>query len=310
MTAQALPFETLIFGALGLACTGAGAGLLVLSRTGTRRERSRRFFELVRDESLADQRKWWLESWASGRRAGDAGVAEDEDVRLLAQAGWRRREALAGFVILRFALAGLGALAALVSAGLETGDVGAQTLILRSFIWGVVGFFAPKYLLRMKAKARLKRIDEEVGPLAEILCVLFDAGLSLEQCLRVILTHGGTIVHELRSELELALRQIAAGADRTDALRSATEDLGVEELSNMIRLLARIERHGGSVQQPLREFCRLLEDRRRTAMQERVSKLSAKMTMVMIVFLFPALLIFIGGPGFIALKRALEGARG
>ncbi|MNC72975.1 hypothetical protein D3C75_1241030 [compost metagenome] len=49
----------------------------------------------------------------------------------------------------------------------------------------------------------------------------------------------------------------------------------------------------------------LLDDRRLTRMQERVSKMSAKMSAVMMVFLFPALLIVLAGPGFSALTRAL-----
>ena len=42
-----------------------------------------------------------------------------------------------------------------------------------------------------------------------------------------------------------------------------------------------------------------------TTLQERVSKMSAKMSVVMIAFLFPALLIGLAGPGFIAIFKAL-----
>lgn len=49
----------------------------------------------------------------------------------------------------------------------------------------------------------------------------------------------------------------------------------------------------------------LIDDRRMTTLQERVSKMSAKMSIVMMVFLFPALLIILAGPGFIAIIQAL-----
>ncbi|MNZ58934.1 hypothetical protein D3C78_769550 [compost metagenome] len=49
----------------------------------------------------------------------------------------------------------------------------------------------------------------------------------------------------------------------------------------------------------------LLDDRRLTRMQERISKMSGKMSMVMMVFLFPALLIVLAGPGFTALAKAM-----
>ena len=49
----------------------------------------------------------------------------------------------------------------------------------------------------------------------------------------------------------------------------------------------------------IREFAlkQLIDDRRLTRLQEYISKLSAKMSVVMMVFLFPALLIVLAGPG-------------
>ncbi|MCY1186504.1 hypothetical protein D9M73_273830 [compost metagenome] len=52
----------------------------------------------------------------------------------------------------------------------------------------------------------------------------------------------------------------------------------------------------------------LLDDRRLTGLQEYISKLSAKMAVVMMVFLFPALLIVLAGPGLSAIGRALGSA--
>jgi len=44
-------------------------------------------------------------------------------------------------------------------------------------------------------------------------------------------------------------------------------------------------------------------------LREKVGKLSGKMTVVMVVFLFPALMIFVAGPGVMALAAALGGVR-
>ena len=47
-----------------------------------------------------------------------------------------------------------------------------------------------------------------------------------------------------------------------------------------------------------------LDDRRMTRMEEYISKMSAKMSVVMMVFLFPALMIVLAGPSFVAISRA------
>jgi len=40
------------------------------------------------------------------------------------------------------------------------------------------------------------------------------------------------------------------------------------------------------------------------SMEEYISKMSAKMSVVMMVFLFPALMIVLAGPSFVAISRA------
>ncbi len=305
-TSASLPW---LLAALMLLCTAGGVLALYISRKGERRALALRFVELVRDETPTPERTGWVERFARTHlhAEGESSLAH-EDARLLAQIGWRRRELHAAFPLMRVLLAVLAAMGAAAYASLDTANLPLGTLLLRGFIGGASGYLLPKYVLRMLAHSRVRRIDLEVSPFAQILCVLFDAGLSFEQSLRVILRDGEVIVRELRLELELVLRQIASGADRSDAFSLVMGDLGVPDLSDLAKLLSQIERHGGGARESLREFCGLLDDRRRTGVQERVSKLSAKMTMVMIGFLFPALLIFIGGPGFIALKQALEGA--
>ena len=56
----------------------------------------------------------------------------------------------------------------------------------------------------------------------------------------------------------------------------------------------------------LQSLKELLDDRRLTRMEEYISKMSAKMSVVMMTFLFPALLIVLGGPSFLAMARAFS----
>ena len=67
------------------------------------------------------------------------------------------------------------------------------------------------------------------------------------------------------------------------------------------------QRMPSNVLNSLIEYTKLVEQRQISELREYVSKLSAKMTVVMMVFLFPALLIFVAGPGFVGLANALKG---
>ena len=66
--------------------------------------------------------------------------------------------------------------------------------------------------------------------------------------------------------------------------------------------------HGGNIRETLVKFAQLIEERQLSALREYVNVLSGKMSVVMMVFLFPALLIFLAGPGFMALAKGLSGA--
>jgi tight adherence protein C len=178
--------------------------------------------------------------------------------------------------------------------------------VLVLFAVFAAAYLAPKRILHVRAAARQKRIAEEVPVFADLLRILFDVGLGMDQALVMIASENRETIPELSAELTAVIRQVAAGADRSDALSDMAAAIDVHDLTEVVALLRQIDRYGGAVQEPLLEFAGLLQDKRRTELQEKVGKLSGRMTVVMVLFLFPALLAIVGGPGFLAVIRALS----
>jgi len=143
-----------------------------------------------------------------------------------------------------------------------------------------------------------------------LLRMLFDAGLSLEHALRVLVQQAADLVPNLAEELGATLKRIEAGQDRSEALVEMAAPLGVAELNDTIAMLRQATRYGGNLREPLVEYTKIVEQRQVSELREQVGKLSAKMTIVMVIFLFPALMIFVAGPGFIGLANALKGVGG
>ena len=79
----------------------------------------------------------------------------------------------------------------------------------------------------------------------------------------------------------------------------------MDDLTDCFTILVQLIYQGGGAMASLLSLKELLDDRRMTSLQERVSKMSAKMSVVMMLFLFPALLIVLAGPGFVAIIQAL-----
>jgi tight adherence protein C len=168
-------------------------------------------------------------------------------------------------------------------------------------------FIFMRRLLRWCASQRQQVIRKEVTAFLHLLRMLFDAGLSFEHTLQVIEQQGGSLIPNLSKELGVVLKRIQAGQERGEALAEMAEPLDIPELNDTIGMLKQVTRYGGNIRDSLIEYTKLVEERQISELREYVSKLSAKMTVVMVLFLFPALMIFVAGPGFIGLARALKG---
>jgi tight adherence protein C len=169
-----------------------------------------------------------------------------------------------------------------------------------------IGFIVPRKALRWIAERRKEEIREEMPIVLNLMRLLFDAGLSLEHTLKAINEQGRQIAPNLADEFNGVLMRIQHGQDRGAALDEMARRLDVPELTETVAILKQAARYGGSLRESLLRYLRLMEDRRMTELRDKVGKMSAKMTVVMVTFMFPALMIFLAGPGFLALIRALS----
>ncbi|MGR9107270.1 MAG: type II secretion system F family protein [Gammaproteobacteria bacterium] len=228
---------------------------------------------------------------------------EQETARLLRQAGWHGGVQRTVYYLVAW-LSPLIITAAVVAYVVSTGIGGFQAFagIVIGF---VLGFLLPKNVVRFVANGRRKALSTEVSTAIHLLRMLLDAGLSMEHALWVLHSESKALLPNLSAELAVALQKINAGHDRVDALSDMATPLEVPELTDTVAILKQVTRHGGNIRDSLLQFAHLMDERQQSALREYVSKLSAKMTAVMVVFLFPALMIFLAGPGFLALAKAL-----
>lgn len=230
--------------------------------------------------------------------------AEGETPRLLAQAGWRGDERRLTFYALQAALP-LLAVAAIVAAWI-LGNFSGLQLLVAGFALFAISFLVPRWILRAAAASRRARIAREVPMFVHLLVLLFEAGLSIRQAFASLVREGHGVLPNLGVEFELVLRQMEAGADTSDVLKGLADAMDVSDLTGILGVLRQVDRYGGEVREPLLEALGVLEQRRGLDLREQVNLLSGRMTVVMVLFFFPALLIFVAGPAFLSLIRALS----
>lgn len=166
-----------------------------------------------------------------------------------------------------------------------------------------MGYLIPKRVLAFAAHRRQQQVALEVSTFIPLLRILFESGMAVEQALRVLSQEGRQLLPILTGELRLVLARVDSGLELSQELNKAASLLGVDEFDDTCVILQQLIHQGGGAMKSLQALKKLLDDRRLTRMQEYISKMSAKMSVVMMVFLFPALLIVLAGPSFMAISR-------
>ena len=271
----------------------------------------RRFEAVLRNQGITEglsgrsrDAKTWLQQRLE--RFSESEFAEMQ--QLLVQAGWGQPQHRFYYLAAAWLLPVAGGFFAAFHAffqGNSTGDA----LMHMLFAFALL-FVGMRHFLRWRARQRQAAISKEVVTWLHLLRMLFDAGLSLEHALRVLVQQARDLMPNLASELNGTLKRIEAGQDRGEALMEMATPLAVAELNDTITMLRQATRYGGNLREPLIEYTRIIEQRQVSELREQVGKLSAKMTIVMVIFLFPALMIFVAGPGFVGLAKALKGVGG
>ena len=100
------------------------------------------------------------------------------------------------------------------------------------------------------------------------------------------------------------LVRVDSGLELSQELSKTAALLDVDEFNDTCVILQQLIQQGGGAMKSLQALKELLDDRRLTRMEEYISKMSAKMSVVMMVFLFPALMIVLAGPSLMAIARA------
>lgn len=252
-----------------------------------------------------------IESMARSGKAIEQMVdTEGESSRLMLQAGWRTPQARLFWYAFQAALPVLFFACVAAYWTFSESPQRGLTGLLFVVIAAILSFLAPRWILRSIAGGRSKRIKQEVPLFIHLLVLLFESGLSTRQALASIVRESGGVLPELGRELDLVLRQVDAGADLGDALKSLGDALQVSDLTTVLGVLRQVDRYGGELREPLLETLQVIQERRGFELREKVNLLSGRMTVVMVLFFFPGLLIFVAGPAFLAIVTALGSMNG
>ncbi|WP_300731143.1 type II secretion system F family protein [Pseudomonas sp.] len=280
----------------------AALGLLINNMVQDRLRQQRVMQRLEGDQTGPGKFTLWMRALGNSK-FGQRSVSLDNETQvLLNRVGWRTATQRSLFAA--FQVGTPVAFAGLVFLGHELFFPRGGNLLVVLLCALAVGYLIPKRLLAYAAKKRQQEAAIEVSTFIPLLRILFESGMAVEQALRVLSVEGRQLLPVLTGELRLVLARVDSGLDLSQELSKAASLLSVDEFDDTCVILQQLIQQGGGAMKSLQSLKSLLDDRRLTRMEEYISKMSAKMSVVMMTFLFPALLIVLAGPSFIAVARA------
>ncbi|ALE89878.1 type II secretion system F family protein [Pseudomonas versuta] len=244
----------------------------------------------------------WMRA-VGNSKFGQRSVSMDSETQLLLnRVGWRTASQRSLFAA--FQIGTPVAFAGLIFLGHELFFPGSGNLLIVLLFALAVGYLIPKRMLAYVAKQRQQEVAVEVSTFIPLLRILFESGMAVEQALRVLSQEGRQLLPVLTGELRVMLVRVDSGLELSQELSKTAALLDVDEFNDTCVILQQLIQQGGGAMKSLQALKELLDDRRLTRMEEYISKMSAKMSVVMMVFLFPALMIVLAGPSFMAIARA------
>lgn len=233
------------------------------------------------------------------------GRDREEIARLLAQAGWAEGVGAVRYKLMSVLLPLILGLGGAFAVWLQ--DPQLLKVAQTGGVLAIAGVLLPRRILRGAAKSRMQTMQLEVPQFALLLRMLLDTGMTLEHALHIIVTQADQVIPVISTELLPVVRRMKAGQEMNDALQIFRTVFEQAELHDIFLMLRQASEQGGNVRDSITSYVEDMEKRLLTQLREYVSKLSGKMSLVMMLLLFPALLMIVAGPAMLAMVRGLSG---
>ena len=165
---------------------------------------------------------------------------------------------------------------------------------------GVLGFLMPFWIVRSRAKQRQHAIIKSLPDAFDLITTCVEAGLGLDAALARV---AEKVEGPFAQELTRALRDIALGKSRRDALKELGARTNVADLVQFTNAVVQAEAMGSSIGTVLRVQAEQLRVKRRQRAEEAAYKAPVKMLFPLVLCIFPTLFIVILGPAVITIMH-------
>ena len=212
--------------------------------------------------------------------------------RRMIQAGLYDARAVGYFFVARTALAVGLAIAAFFLVPMFVTLTGSM-LWLVAMVGGIVGYVGPSMYIDRRISKRREEHRAGFPDFMDLLVVCADSGLSMEASLERVGRELGDSYPSLAANLHMTNLEIRAGRTMTEALEHLGDRLGLEEARSFATLIQQSAELGSSITDALRVYSDDMRHKRLSRAEEKAYSLPAKLSVPMMICIFPVLFVVI-----------------
>jgi tight adherence protein C len=222
----------------------------------------------------------------------------------LANAGYRHPQAQMVLLASKTLLALIGLVVG-VAAAVSTQQPVQMILGIGAFGAGL-GFMLPNGWLSMAASGRRQKLRYGLPDTLDLMVVSVESGLALDAAIKRVGEEMATVHPELSEEMRIATMETQMGIPRAEALENMARRCGVDEMRSLVSVVLQAEKFGTSIAKALRNQADSIRTKRRQAAEERAQKTAVKLMIPLVLFIFPAMGVVLGGPAVLKMIQALK----
>jgi len=169
----------------------------------------------------------------------------------------------------------------------------------------VAGLLAPDKIVQHIRAAYRKKLEHGLPDALDMLVICAQAGLGLESAIARVATEIYYAHPEIAGELALCASEMQLMADSRIALQRLGDRTGLPGLRRFSSALVQSAQYGTPLSAAMRGLAIEMRQEALTAFEERAARLSVFLTIPMILFILPCVMMVVGGPAVIGLFKAL-----
>ncbi len=171
---------------------------------------------------------------------------------------------------------------------------------LSCLIAALLGVYAGYVILRFHLAARVSKrriaMERQLPEVLDLLSVNVEAGLGFEQAIyHVIENLEGSLV----DEMTITYREMSMGRSKREALLIFSDRCDIGEVRSFVGAIVQANELGISIKNVLRSQAAGMRQNRRNKIEEKAQKISTKILLPMVFFIFPVIFIILMGPAVV-----------